>query len=302
MDEESDSWIPPSAQPYAAIPIEDEAQNCLKRKNATPETTATRLIKQPKVGETISTRPQTESSSQETKQLPRVRRRIRLQRNGAALPSRIICDPWNVNSNGHQHAENKLSGSVAWRESRERKLAKQFEAGRGGGIRVADSVGPGASNGGKNGAWIESIGHARESGQRTIEECFVGAAQSKRAVIDFQSNHFPSKMNTKKPNADSPQSNLAVNQPPGLDGHTTPPCSDILSNTVIYINGSTQPFISDHALRHLIVQNGGTMSTALLRKRVTHVIVTAKVAAPSTEPNAPSSTLAAHLQGQSRDT
>jgi hypothetical protein len=296
MDEESDSWIPPSAQPYAAPPIEDEAQTCLKRKNATTETAATRLIKQPKVGETISSKSQIERSSQETKQPPRVRRLIRLQRNGAALPGRIIFDPWNANSNGHQQAENKLSGSVAWRESKERKLAKQFEAGRGGGIRVADSVGPGAPNGKKNRGWIESVGHERESGQKTIEECFGGAAQSKRAIIGYQSNLFPSKMTTQNPNPGSPK-----HQSPELCGHSTPPCTKLFANTVIYINGSTQPFVSDHALRHIIVKNGGTMSTALLRKRVTHVIVTAKVTAPSTDPDAPPSTLAAHLQGQNRD-
>jgi len=73
--------------------------------------------------------------------------------------------------------------------------------------------------------------------------------------------------------------------------------SKILANTSIYINGSTMPYISDHAVRQLIAQHGGYMSTALLRKQVTHVILTAKVSAPSTDADAPSS-LGAYITNQ----
>src|ERR1700761_1535865 len=198
MDEESDGWIPPSAQPCVTLTTQHEAQNCLKRKNATPEPAATRPVKRPKPSKDISSRPQTERSSQEIKQKPRIRRTIRVQRNGAALPSREIFDPWNVNSNGHQRFENKLSGSASWRDSREKKLAKQFESSRGGGIRVADTVVTGAPNAGKNGSWMKALGNERDSGQKTIQECFKAAGQSKKEKNGVQSSLLSSTLPTSK--------------------------------------------------------------------------------------------------------
>ena len=41
----------------------------------------------------------------------------------------------------------------------------------------------------------------------------------------------------------------------------------------IYINGSTLPHISDHKLKHLLVQHGANVSIALGRRTVTHVIL-----------------------------
>jgi hypothetical protein len=298
MDEESDSWIPPSAQPCTNPSTEDAAQKCLKRKNATPEPTATRLIKQSRTTKRIHPRSQIGNSGQKNEQQSRIRRPIRIQKNGTVLPSRRVVDHWNLNSDGHQHAENELSGSTVWRESRETKLAKQFEGGRGGGIRMSDAVGTGAPGGGKRGVWIESIGHELDPGQRTIEQCFDSAGKSKGSLSGLQSNLPLLPATTPKPISDTKTSDLQNHE---LVDSPAAPSSDIFANTVIYINGSTLPFMSDHNLRYLIVQNGGTMASALLRKRVTHVIVTAKVDAPSTEPDAPPSTLAAYLQGQSRN-
>jgi hypothetical protein len=47
----------------------------------------------------------------------------------------------------------------------------------------------------------------------------------------------------------------------------------IFDGLVIYINGSTYPLISDHKLKHLLVQNGGRISMYLARRQVTHVIL-----------------------------
>ena len=47
----------------------------------------------------------------------------------------------------------------------------------------------------------------------------------------------------------------------------------IFQNLCIYVNGSTAPLISDHKLKHLLVKHGATLSIALSRRSVTHVIV-----------------------------
>lgn len=79
-----------------------------------------------------------------------------------AQPARKIFDPWNSSSTGHQYAENRLSGSTSWRDSRTAKLASQFgDQSRGGGERIYDTVGAGAlgfGNDGRkeNGGWDES--------------------------------------------------------------------------------------------------------------------------------------------------
>lgn len=47
----------------------------------------------------------------------------------------------------------------------------------------------------------------------------------------------------------------------------------IFDGLVIYINGSTQPLISDHKLKQLLAENGARLSLHLGRRRVTHVIL-----------------------------
>lgn len=42
---------------------------------------------------------------------------------------------------------------------------------------------------------------------------------------------------------------------------------------MIYINGSTHPLISDHKLKHVLVENGARLSMHLGRRYVTHVIL-----------------------------
>lgn len=91
-----------------------------------------------------------------------------------AQPARRVFDPWNSSSTGHQYAENRLSGSTSWRESRTAKLASQFgDQSRGGGERIYDTVGAGALGFGKdgrkeNGGWDESVRGARgKAGMKT---------------------------------------------------------------------------------------------------------------------------------------
>jgi hypothetical protein len=55
-------------------------------------------------------------------------------------------DAWNSASTGHQVAQNKLSGSTGWRQSRTMKLSHQFKSGGTGGKRISDQVGAGSEN------------------------------------------------------------------------------------------------------------------------------------------------------------
>jgi len=47
----------------------------------------------------------------------------------------------------------------------------------------------------------------------------------------------------------------------------------IFSGLTIYINGSTAPLVSDHRLKYLLVEHGASISIALGRRTVTHVIL-----------------------------
>ena len=81
----------------------------------------------------------------------------------AALPTRRFFDPWNSASTGHQHAENRLASSTAWRNSRNAKLQSQFAGGlaNSGGKRMYDSIGAGSSEFGEDGrtatGWDKSV-------------------------------------------------------------------------------------------------------------------------------------------------
>ncbi|SMR54033.1 unnamed protein product [Zymoseptoria tritici ST99CH_1E4] len=91
----------------------------------------------------------------------------------AAKPSKSIFDPFNSSSTGHQRAENKLSGSTSWRDSRHLKLREQFTAGTGGGKRVSDTVGAGSLDFGRdgrteNGGWEAGAKGLRTGGQQSL--------------------------------------------------------------------------------------------------------------------------------------
>ncbi|KAL9096488.1 MAG: hypothetical protein Q9165_001485 [Trypethelium subeluteriae] len=94
----------------------------------------------------------------------------------AAAPTRTPFDAWSSSSTGHQRAENRLSGSTSWRDSRNRKLAAQLGGGSSGGRRVADSVGAGSEGFGRDGrtatgGWVRGAKGLRGEGQRSLWEC-----------------------------------------------------------------------------------------------------------------------------------
>jgi hypothetical protein len=104
----------------------------------------------------------------------------------AAPVSRTFFDPWNSSSTGHQRAENRLSGSTSWRVSRNLKLSEQYKGGLGGGgKRVADTVGAGSEDFGKdgrkaNGVWEKGAKGLRSGGQKSLVEIWAATKAGKK--------------------------------------------------------------------------------------------------------------------------
>jgi len=222
----------------------------------------------------------------------------------AAKPTKEIFDPFNSSATGHQRAENRLSGSTLWRDSRHRKLREQFTSGGGGGKRVADTVGGGAVGELKMG--LEESGKItwfREQDQLSLQETLKVTKEverpAKRVKLDQSVDGFPTAQHTavrtpavkQKTSPDpSPSEYLSpidpntsfattssTSHPSSRDRPPSPPQNaalpQIFANQTIYINGSTAPAISDHKLKHLLTTHGANISIALGRRRVTHVII-----------------------------
>jgi hypothetical protein len=106
----------------------------------------------------------------------------------AAPVARTFFDPWNSSSTGHQRAENRLSGSTSWRASRNLKLSEQYKGGLGGGgKRVADTVGAGSEDFGKdgrkeNGGWEKGAKGLRTGGQQSLVEVW-GASKAGKKLL-----------------------------------------------------------------------------------------------------------------------
>ncbi|KAK8183262.1 uncharacterized protein BKA78DRAFT_237941, partial [Phyllosticta capitalensis] len=185
-----------------------------------------------------------------------------------AQPSRTFFDPWNSSSTGHQRAGNRLAGSTSWRASRNAKLGAQFRGGAGGGKRVADTVGAGSENFGKDGrrkdgGWERGASGLRERGQLAIWE--VGRESKRRRISGSE---------TKKSEVrDTGHDSKGHHADDDDEDASLPPEKQIFRNLCFYVNGSTAPTISDHKLKRLLVAHGATASMELGRRRVSHVII-----------------------------
>lgn len=230
----------------------------------------------------------------------------------SAKPTRRFFDPWNSSSTGHQRADNSLAGSTSWRESRSLKLSNQFGGGASGGARLADTVGAGSEDFGKdgrleNGDWAKGAPGLRGRGQISVVEAFrvkkVGvkdtAIEKAKAKVMVDEDIEPEPNLLDIPSAqpvrqDSSQEQDQVSsyeerllseksspdeQAQDMKYHEdtedvikTKP-SQVFAGTCIYINGSTFPTISDHKLKHLLVTHGARLSIHLGRRSVSHVIL-----------------------------
>lgn len=211
----------------------------------------------------------------------------------AAPATRTFFDPWNSSSTGHQRAENRLSGSTSWRDSRNLKLGEQYRGGVTGGKRVADTVGAGSADFGKdgrkeNGGWERGAKGLRTGGQRSLAEAW--AAGRSRGVESHGNNSrvHSNALSTRHRASPTPEhlSNSAsdydeidvptsaqvdIERDSATSSHQPP--KQIFSGLCFYVNGSTAPLVSDHKLKQLIAAHGANSSIAFGRRSVTHVIL-----------------------------
>ena len=230
----------------------------------------------------------------------------------SAKPTKEIFDPFNSSATGHQRADNRLSGSTSWRESRSLKLKNQFKSGAGGGERQSDTVGAGSLDFGKdgrtaNGGWVNGAKGLRTGGQQSLWESMKVDKDverpAKRAKIEEPEPKPTIVVNPYTPftkgngkvretswtSHESSPSHLLSPIDPNTSFSESPepsanevddeepnedhPSPQIFANLNIYINGSTAPIISDHKLKHLLTSHGAGISIALGRRTVTHVII-----------------------------
>lgn len=219
----------------------------------------------------------------------------------APEPSRNFFDPFNSSSSGHQRAENRLSGSTSWRDSRSYKLAHQFgdTSGGGGELHRADLVGAGSENWGKderkeNGSWELGVPGLRDKGWQDIR----GLMRGKKRKSEESANNVDGDCKKRKGDVDVGSSGDAVRtesqgslvqvpsqaliESSALDaGDLSVPKTkeatsspQIFRSLTLYINGSTHSSgVSDHKLKNLFIQHGGSLSIGLARRTVTHVIL-----------------------------
>lgn len=209
----------------------------------------------------------------------------------APQPTRNIFDPFNSSSTGHQRAENRLSGSTSWRDSRMNKLTHQFgdRSGHGGDIHTSDLVGARSVNLGKdwekeNGDWEKGAPGLRTKAWQDIRSFMTGSkkrpidpkdeekVQMKRQRRGSQSDNYP--RNT-IPEISLPAAEPETNVDQASDHlvTTAKQPSQIFRGLTMYVNGSTAPLVSDHQIKQLFVQHGGNSAFALGRRSVTHVII-----------------------------
>ncbi|KAF2742678.1 hypothetical protein M011DRAFT_472002 [Sporormia fimetaria CBS 119925] len=201
----------------------------------------------------------------------------------AANPSRQIFDPWNTSATGHQRAENRLGGSTDWRDSRNRKLESQYRGGLSGGERrLYDTVGAGSADFGKdgrkaNGGWEKGAAGLRGAGQKSLLEVWGAKKGGGEKVGGKREGGNTLSIGASRTDRPRPTDGdvLDIDPEPTVDVDTSfsPQYPQIFTNLTFYLSGSTAPTISDHKLKHLLAIHGGSLSTTLRRRQVTHVIL-----------------------------
>ena len=217
-------------------------------------------------------------------------------------PSRTFFDPFNSSSTGHQRGENRVSGSTSWRNSRAHKLALQFHdiSGGGGDTHHPDLVGAGSVSFGEdgrkeNGSWGAGASGLREGGWQDIRY-LMGVNRKrkseakaenlgggcKRTKADFKhETDAPATHNnsiligSQAPPHPQPQASGPRASPlPETSSKPIPTTPQIFQSLTLYLNGSTHGSgVSDHRLKSLFVQHGGSLSINLGRRTVTHVVL-----------------------------
>lgn len=207
----------------------------------------------------------------------------------AAPPApRSFFDPWNTSLTGHQRAENRLSGSTSWRESRNLKLSEQYHGGLSGGRRVAVTVGAGSEGFGHDGrkvsgGWERGASGLRTGRQKSLLEIWGASKASSTTTTSSipkvevhsqdQGNLEGAAGAASKLKEEPHLEDLATDENDPNPEAFSKPHKQIFHGLCFYLNGSTAPLVSDHKLKYLLAERGGNLSIALGRRSVTHVIL-----------------------------
>ncbi|KAI0420641.1 BRCA1 C terminus domain-containing protein [Xylaria grammica] len=183
-------------------------------------------------------------------------------------------DPWNSSSTGHQRAENRLGASTGWRDSRNRKLMSQFTGGPGGGKRVSDAVGEGSQDWDPRAKALVTP-EMRSRAQSSVLDMLANPGTMKLPSSSGSTFHprEPQKkvgLRGSDPREMTAEERLMAQRK--AEDQAKPP-RRIFDGVVVYLNGSTHPLISDHKLKHVLAEHGGSLSSHLGRRKVTHVIL-----------------------------
>ncbi|SPN97408.1 uncharacterized protein DNG_00922 [Cephalotrichum gorgonifer] len=156
-------------------------------------------------------------------------------------------DPWNSSSTGHQRADG-LGAGVPWREWRNTKLSAQYRAGKGG-LKGSGAPSPGRG----------PIVVVEEKARVSVMDMLIQPGAMKGAI---------SARGGKVEGGDGPEGEERKGGEGGGERSR-----GMFEGLVIYVNGTTQPLISDIKLKRVLAENGARMSLHLGRRRVTHVII-----------------------------
>lgn len=186
-------------------------------------------------------------------------------------------DPWNSVALGHQRAETK--GPQGWRENRTWKLQNQLAAGNTGGARLADTVGAGSDDyDEKNQVLIPKEVRARAANSvmdmlRKPGTMTPNGGRSASPEKRVHSESHAESFVTTEESLVASEKEEDEQDGEAVKVQSQDRVSKIFDGLVIYVNGSTHPLVSDHKLKHILVENGAAMSIHLGRRKVTHVIL-----------------------------
>ncbi|VUC27661.1 unnamed protein product [Clonostachys rosea] len=173
-------------------------------------------------------------------------------------------DPWNSVSTGHQRPENQPG--TGWRDSRNKKLNSQYQSSRTGGERLSDTWGAGSEHyDEKKKALIPPA--IRQRASNSVLDMLVKPGRMKETLT--QSTASSSK------DLGIPQEEALMESRRREDESKEAESKErpIFEGLVVFVNGSTFPLVSDHALKQMLTKNGAHMSMHVARRRVTHVII-----------------------------
>ena len=121
-----------------------------------------------------------------------------------------------------------------------------------------------------NGVWENHSGGLKNGGQKSIWESFRGGRQDESEGGALKE---PDCLGGRKHQGDDTQEQEKRQEEEEGREQDVKPDKALFRGLCIYVNGSTAPLISDHKLKHLLARHGATLSIALGRRSVTHVIV-----------------------------